>query len=359
MKKWIAGLLSLCLLLLSGCGSGEATPTTTAVTTVETTAETTAETTVPPALKVGISLPNQTTQRWIDEGKRLTRELMGLGYEVDLENAQDDAFAQAEQVEVMLEKVDCLIIAPVDSISLSQVLNQARIPVIAYDRLIMNTDKLSGFVGYDSQNVGADVAQRIVEEKALKTAEAENRSYTVEFFMGDYKNQNDVLFYQGLLQVLEPYLQSGVLTCPSGRIAFEDNCVASYDSEAAGQQLEELLKKHYGKKTYPQIILTAHDDIAVGCIRLLTEKRCSQEDWPLITGQQTSEAGVGQLAEGKLFLSVHYDTPELVAACAEMVHQVLQGEPAGVMQWHNGEADIPANLLFPTLVDKENYHKEI
>lgn len=363
MKKWIAGLLCLCLLFLGGCGAKEATPTTTAVTTVATTAETTVETTVettaPPVVTVGISLPNQTQQRWLDEGEQLTRALKGLGYEVNLENAQDDAFAQTEQVEEMLDKVDCLIIAAVDAISLAQVLNQAKIPVIAYDRLIMNTDKVSGFVGYDSLNVGADVAQRIVEEKALETAAAESRSYTVELFMGDYKNQNDVLFYQGVMQVLEPYLQSGVLTCPSGRTAFEDNCVASYDGEAAGQALEEILRKHYAKKTYPQIILTAHDEIAAGCIRMLTEKGCSQENWPLITGQQTTEEGVKQLVNGSLFLSVHYNTAELADACAEMTHQVLQGEPAGAMQWHNGEAEIPADLFFPALVNKDNYHKEI
>ncbi len=355
MKKWIAGLLCLCLLPLWGCGAKEAPPTTTAVTTTaETTLETTVETTAAPVLTVGISLPNQTQEHWITEGERLNRELKALGYEVDLENAQDDALAQAEQVEVMLEKVDCLIIAAVDSISLTQVLIPAKIPVIAYDRLIMNTDKVSGFVGYDSFNLGADVVQRIVDEKALDTAKEENRSYTVEFFMGDFQNHNDVLFYQGIMQALEPYLQSGVLTCPSGRTAFEDNCVAGYDGAVAGQMLEEILDKHY-KKAYPQILVTAHDEIAVGCIQMLTEKGCPEEDWPLITGQQVTEEGIEQLINGNLFLSVHYDTGALARACAEMTHQVLQGEPAGATQWHNGEADIPAELHIPVLVNKENY----
>ena len=357
MKKWIAGLLCLSLLLLTGCGTKEAPPTT-ATTTVATTAETTVETTVEateaPVLTVGISLPNQTDEHWIAEGERLSQALRGLGYEVDLENAQNDALVQIEQVEVMLDKVDCLIIAAVDAISLTQVLIPAEIPVIAYDRLITNTDKLAGFVGYDSLNVGVDVAQRIVAEKALETALKEQRSYTVEFLMGDFQNHNDILFYQGLMQVLQPYLQSGVLTCPSGRTAFEDVCVAGYDSAAAGQMLEDILDKHY-KKTFPEILITAHDNLAGGCIELLTEEDCAPEQWPLIVGQQATEAGLERLKEGTQFLSVYYGVGALPTSCAEMADRILQGEEAAVTVWNNGEADIPADMHIPLLVNKDNY----
>ena len=355
MKKWIAGLLSLCLLLLVGCRTQEAPPTTTAAptTVATTTVETTVETTVAPALRVGISLPNQTDAHWIAEGERLTRALMALGYEVDLEDAQNDAVAQAEQVEGMLDKVDCLVIAAVDSISLTQVLIPAKIPVIAYDRLIMNTDMVSGFVGFDSVNMGADLAQRIVEEKALDTAKEENRSYTVEFLMGDFQNHNDVLFYQGLMQVLKPYLESGVLVCASGRMAFEDICVEGYDSAVAGQMLEDVLDQHY-KKSYPQILVTAHDQIVDGCVALLTEEKCSPEQWPLITGQQATETGLDRVKEGLQFLTVYYEPGALAAACAEMTHQILQGEAPGLTLWNNGEADIPADICIPVLINKEN-----
>lgn len=357
MKKWIAWLLCLSLLFLGGCGAKTAPATTVATTTVETTAEIvtepTVETTKPQEWTVGISLPNLTQEYWVSEGERLTRELKGLGYIVDMENAQDDAQVQIEQVEVMLEKVDCLIIAAVDSISLAQVLLSAKVPVIAYDRLIMNTDKVSGFVGFDSVTVGADLALRIVEEKSLDTAKEENRRYTVEFLMGDFLNHNDVLFYQGLMRVLKPYLESGVLTCPSGLTAFEDVCVTGYDGETAGQMLENVLGKHY-EKDYPQILITAHDQIAGGCVKVLTEKGCSPEAWPLITGLHATEEGLERVKDGTQFLTVYYEPGLLATACAKMTHRILQGEDPGLTVWHNGEADIPADIYSPQLIGQND-----
>lgn len=358
MKKWIAGLLCLSLLLLGGCGTKEASPTTTVATTIvtttaETTVETTVETTAPPVTTVGISLPNQTEDRWIFEGKRLTQELMALGYVVELEDAQDDAVAQAEQVEAMLDKVDCLVIAAVDSISLAQTLIPAKIPVIAYDRMILNSDMVSGFVGFDSTNMAADLAQRIIEEKALDTAKEEERSYTVEFLMGDYQNHNDVQFYQSLMQILQPYLESGVLVCASGRTAFEDICIENYDSEAAGKMLEGILDKYY-KKSFPQILITAHDQIADGCVAVLTKEKCAPEEWPLITGQQATEAGLDRVKEGSQFLTVYYEPGVLAKTCAEMAQRIFLGEESAVTTWNNGEADIPTDMCIPEIINQDN-----
>jgi ABC-type xylose transport system substrate-binding protein len=118
--------------------------------------------------------------------------------------------------------------------------------------------------------------------------------------------------------------------------------------------LEDILDKYY-KKTFPEILITAHDDLAGGCIEQLTKERCDQEQWPLIVGQQATEAGLERIKEGTQFLSVCYGVGTLATACAEMADRVLQGEAAAVTVWNNGESDIPADMHIPLLVNEENY----
>ena len=54
---------------------------------------------------------------------------------------------------MIADGVDLLIVAAIDGDSLSNVLGDAKdagIPVISYDRLIMNTDAISYYVSFDN-----------------------------------------------------------------------------------------------------------------------------------------------------------------------------------------------------------------
>lgn len=55
------------------------------------------------------------------------------------------------------EKTSALVIAPVDAYGLNDVLEQAyekSIPVISYDQLIMDTDKINYYVTFDTRKAG-------------------------------------------------------------------------------------------------------------------------------------------------------------------------------------------------------------
>lgn len=93
--------------------------------------------------KVGIAMPTQSSARWIADGANLKAQLEKAGYAVDLQYAEDNVDAQIAQLENMITKgVSALVIASIDGESLTNVLekaNAAKIPVIAYDRLIRNS----------------------------------------------------------------------------------------------------------------------------------------------------------------------------------------------------------------------------
>ena len=313
---------------------------------------------------VGISMPNDADGRWSADAENMAGQLQALGCQVVLQYAGDDALLQASQVEKMiLQPVDCLVIAAVDSMALTDTLAQAKtagIPVIAYDRQLMNTDAVSYYVAFDSKTVGTAIGDYIVEEKQLQTAQEESRSYTIEFFMGSPDDNNAVLLHQGIMMILQPYLDSGVLVCSSGRTSFEDTCVQSWSKDTAQEDCGNYLAAHYVEEKL-DICCAASDSLAYGCRAALEAVGyTAQEGWPLITGQNAELAAVRNILSGYQTMTVYKDTRLLVDQCVSMVRAVLSGvqvEVNDTATCDNGTMIVPAYLYTPAGVDADNYHK--
>ena len=101
-------------------------------------------------LLVGVSMPTQTSERWIADGNSVKEQLEEAGYQVDLQYANDDIPTQSQQVDQMITQgADALIIAAIDGTALSTQLQSAAdqdIAVIAYDRLIRNSENVDFYV---------------------------------------------------------------------------------------------------------------------------------------------------------------------------------------------------------------------
>ena len=48
-------------------------------------------------------------------------------------------------------------------------------------------------------------------------AKTAGESFTIEFFMGSPDDNDAVMLYNGVMEVLQPYLDAGTLVCKSGR----------------------------------------------------------------------------------------------------------------------------------------------
>ena len=110
------------------------------------------------AVRVGIAMPTQSLQRWNQDGSNMKEQFEAAGYVVDLQYANNDVALQVSQIENMiLNGAEILVIASIDGASLGTVLAVAQdegIPVIAYDRLIMETDAVSYYATFDNYMVG-------------------------------------------------------------------------------------------------------------------------------------------------------------------------------------------------------------
>lgn len=247
----------------------------------------------PPVRTVGIAMPTQYAQRWLNDGANMKQQLENKGYQVLLEYAGDDIDLQVQQLQSMLDAgVDCLVIASIDSTALLDVQAQAQaagIPVIAYDRLLMQSQDVSYYATFDNEGVGRIIGEYIVAAKELDNAD---EAQTIEFFMGSPDDNNAVMLHRGLMKVLRPYLDSGVLVCRSGRTSFEDTCILRWSQQTAQERCTELLSGLYAGER-PDILCSAYDSFSYGCRTALEEAGFQPgPDWPLITGQDADVAAI-------------------------------------------------------------------
>lgn len=377
MKRRILSIIlgtAMTAALLAGCGGSQTAATTAAAPATEAPAaagDTTAAAATEAAKvtagggKVGVAMPTQSSERWINDGANMKKQLEGLGYEVDLQYAEDDVQMQVSQIENMIASgVNCLVIASIDSSVLVNVEEQAKnagIPIIAYDRLLMDTDAVSYYATFDNKGVGTAIGEYIKEKKELDKAKAEGKSYTIEFFMGSPDDNNALFLYNGLMEVLQPYLDDGTLVCESGRTSFEDTCILRWSQETAQQNCENYLTGFYADKKL-DICASAFDGFAYGCKAALEGAGYKVgEDWPLITGQDAELMATKNIISGYQTMSIYKDTRLLAEKCVTMVQAVLEGaEPEinDTEQYNNGKIVVPSYLCTPVAVDKDNY-KEI
>jgi putative multiple sugar transport system substrate-binding protein len=312
--------------------------------------------------KVGIDLPTEYLMRWAYDGERLKKGLEDKGYEVDLRYADNDTSQQRTQIMDMVETgCSVIIIAAIDGSSLGGVLELAEengITVIAYDRLIYNTDTLDYYITFDNYLLGAMQGRYIVEQLHLDSPEA-GKVYNIEFTAGDPSDINAEIFFQGAFDVLMPYITKGVLDVPSGQMGFGDAATDVWSTERAKTRAENIIGAYYLEGAVIDAWLCSNDSTALGVEQAL-EKYYSGP-YPVITGQDCDITNVKNIINGKQAMSVFKDTRILTDKTVSVVDDILNGRNvAGIdmSRYHNGVMQIPTILCSPVLVDINNY-KEI
>ena len=157
-------------------------------------------------------MPTKDLQRWNRDGANMQAQLEEAGYEVDLQFASNDVQTQLSQVENMINSgCDVLVISAIEGSSLGSALALAKeneIPVIAYDRLLMDSDAVSYYATFNNYMVGTIQGTYVKDALDLDNAEG---PFNLEVTAGDPGDNNARYFYQGALDVLMPYIKSGKL----------------------------------------------------------------------------------------------------------------------------------------------------
>ena len=241
--------------------------------------------------KVGVFLPSSADDpRWSADGETLQNTLEDDGYDAEIFWADEDSDTQVSQIQSILddEELSALVIAPADAYSLNDVLEQVyekSIPVISYDQLIMDTDKVNYYVTFNTRKAGKMVGDSIIKKMDLEKAREEKKTLTIEFLMGSPDDRDALFFYNGVMEKLQEYFDDGTLVCTSGKLTFDDTAVMRSGRNTAKNDMAEILSQNYTEGA-PDIICTGADDLALGAVDALEDAGyvSGEDGWPMITG---------------------------------------------------------------------------
>lgn len=364
----------------SAAGSSEASVAESSTVESSTPESSKAESSEPAATgtgKIGIAMPTKSLERWNRDGSYLQAQFEGKGYEVELVYSDNDVPQQVNDIENLIaDKVDILVVAAIDGESLSNVLSSAKeagIPVISYDRLIMNTDAISYYVSFDNYTVGTLQGQYVIDTLGLDLKDT-SKTYNIEFTAGDPADNNAGFFFGGAYDTLKPYLDAGILNVPSGQTTFEQVATASWSTDTALSRMQNILGSYYSDGTVLDVALCSNDSTALGVTQAIGSDYAGSNQ-PIITGQDGDEANLANIVDGKQSMTVYKAVANEAVVTLDLAVAILNGEEPGAElgtsagwtfdceldteSYDNGTGVIPSYLLVPTVVTKDNIQAEL
>jgi putative multiple sugar transport system substrate-binding protein len=343
---WVAAGAALALGLVA-CGGSGATGGGGAGT------ETEAE-----ELLVGVSMPTQTSERWIADGNSVRERLEQAGYQVELQYAGDDIPTQSQQVDQMITRgADLLVIAAIDGTALSSQLQaaaDANIPVIAYDRLIRGSDHVDFYVTFDNFQVGVQQGTALLTGLGLRNRDGSPGTATgpfnIELFAGSLDDNNTGFFFEGAMSVLQPLIDDGTLVVKSGQTAIDQAAILRWQQETAQRRMDDLLTAAYNDGSRVDGVLSPYDGLSRGIITALQNAGygTGQNPMPVVTGQDAEIASVKLIADGVQSSTIFKDT-RLLAEQASIAAQAFLGgtqpQANDTQTYDNGVKVVPSYLL--------------
>jgi putative multiple sugar transport system substrate-binding protein len=308
---------------------------------------------------IGVAMPTKTSQRWIKDGDYIKAELEKVGYQVNLQYANDEIPTQVTQVNDMVTRGNqVLVVASIDGTALAGVLKEAKeagIPVIAYDRLLRSTEAVDYYTTFDNLKVGELQATSLVE--GLE-ASGNPKPWNVELFAGSPDDNNATFFFNGAMDVLQPMIDSGDIVIPSGETDFKTVATLRWDAAVAKKRMENLLTKSYSS-TDVHGVLAPYDGLSRGIIAALKGSGygSGEKELPVITGQDAEIESVQSILSGEQYSTVFKNTGDLAKATVKMIQEIAEGKKVEVNDtdsYDNGVKVVPTFLLEPVSVNKSN-----
>jgi putative multiple sugar transport system substrate-binding protein len=339
----LAGALAMGLVACGGSGAGSSSAS--------------GESAAPADLTIGVSMPTQTSERWIADGKAVKDQLEGKGYKVDLQYAGDDIPTQAQQVDQMITKgADLLIVAAIDGTALSSQLQaaaDAKVPVISYDRLIRDTPNVDFYVSFDNYKVGVAQGTALLVGLGVLNKDGSKGTATgpfnIELFAGSLDDNNAAFFFNGAVDTLKPYIEDGTIVVKSGQTSIEQAATLRWAQETAQKRMEDLLTKSYNDGSKIAGVLSPYDGISRGIITALQNAGYGQgSPMPVVTGQDAEIASVKLINDGVQNSTVFKDTRTLAAQAVTAAEAFLQDktpEANDTKTYDNGQKVVPSFLL--------------
>jgi D-xylose transport system substrate-binding protein len=268
--------------------------------------------------------------------------------EIIYSNADQDAAQQQQQTEAAITQgAEVLVLDPVDAAAAAPLVTRAKsqdIPVISYDRLILDAD-VDYYISFDNVKVGELQGEALVQKLEEDGAQGD-----IVMINGAPTDNNAKLFKQGAHNIIDdsPFSVAREYDTPD------------WSPDRAQQQMEQAITA-LGKDGFVGVY-AANDGTAGGAIAAMKGNGIDPSTRPT-TGQDAELAAIQRILTGEQYMTVYKAIKPEAEAAAELAVALVRGEeaPAGLV---NGETDngmkaVPSVLLEPVAVTSENIQDTI
>jgi putative multiple sugar transport system substrate-binding protein len=306
---------------------------------------------------IGVALPDKTSENWVLAGQLFTDGLKKAGFKPDVQYApaSNTVAEQQNQITSMVTNgAKVVIIGAKDGAQLAsqvEAAKQSGATVIAYDRLILNTDAVDYYAAYDNFKVGQLQGQALLD--GMKAKSPDKKPYNVELFSGSPDDNNAGVFFNGAMDVLQPKIDDGTLKVVSGQTAVAQTATQGWLAQNAQSRMDTLLAANYAS-TDLDGVLSPNDTLARAIIESV---RAAGKPIPIVTGQDSEVESVKSIMAGEQYMTIYKDTRTLVEQAIKMVEALQKGDKPEVNDtesYDNGVKVVPTFLLPPQAVTKEN-----
>jgi D-xylose transport system substrate-binding protein len=290
---------------------------------------------------IGLSLDTLKEERWQRDRDNFIAEVERLGGSVIVQSANSDDTRQVRDIESLITRgVDVLVVVPHNGEAMTRAMRSAKeagIPVIAYDRLILNGE-LAAYVTFDNVKVGELQAQWVVDRLP-----AGKQARLVRIY-GAPTDNNAKLFKQGQDNVLNPLIASGRV-----KVVAEDWAL-DWKPENAKKIMNAAITR-IGHEF--DAVLVSNDGTAGGAIQSLIEEGLAGR--MIVTGQDADLAACQRIMRGTQSMTVYKPVSKLATLAAQISVTAAQGKlPQAETTIDNGFKQVPCFFEKIVAVDKDN-----
>lgn len=323
-------------------------------------------------VNIGIVLPTKDEPRWVQDEARFNDALKDTEYSTEILFSQGSSAKEKENVETLISKgIDVLIIAPHDGPAAGAAVEAAKkedITVIAYDRLITDTDAVDYYVTFDSVAVGEAQGQYLIDHAG------DGKGIPLYLYAGAASDNNAFLFFEGAWNKLQPKIADGTFVIANSSEAESLKDKADLSRDELGRILGQVTTNWdpNESKNKAQTHLTAAStdlkgDIAIlapndGTSRAIADVFGTDPDVSsfLVTGQDAEKASIQYIIDGKQSMTVFKDVRTLVIDAMGMAVDILNGEtPDTTGAYDNGSKEVSAKQTNVIVVEQENVKSEL
>ncbi len=289
---------------------------------------------------IGFSMDTVKEERWQRDKDLVEKHAKELGMQVSVQVANGDDNLQVKQAENLLTQgVDVLIVAPHNgeiAASIVEAAHRQGVPVISYDRLIKNSD-VDLYVSHQVVKIGEMQAKYLLDHVNKKPA-------NFVIVGGSPTDNNALLLHVGQMNILKPAMDRGDVKIVTDQFAKE------WQASAALNIVENALTQAHNQV---DAVVASNDGTARGAVQALEGQNLAGK--VLVSGQDADLASLSLIVQGKQTMTIYKPIQPLAYAAVDAAIKLARGEKVDTTETiDNGFKKVPATLLEPIAVDKDN-----